>query len=397
MCRRLVAVGFLNQFGFQAVYFVGIIGCATYVLGAGAAKVSALVFVLNVVLLAGYSLSGALIDRMGPRPVLVGGLVLPIVAATVVLAAPMGFASLLAASVALGLGGAASSTATETFPRYLTQDEALLVRLNSYNSTAMFVAVIAGPLLAGAIAGAVSNQAVFAILPVTCVPAALLALTIRERKAAAGKRADEVTDAGAAGTLAKLADGVRATVTSRALIVLFLVGFLGNLGFGAFDSLESLFYRDGLHAGAEWMGFLTAVAGAGATVGSLAAARVPARRVTLPTPCALLVVEGLGAVLYVGTSSIACAAVGQLVLGVANGAIVPLRVTLTQRSCELAHLGSVSAIMRVGISSSGTLPLLVAPFLADAFGVQPVLVGASLVVVACGAALLAPARAANGN
>lgn len=51
--RRLVAACFLNQLGFQSVYFVGIIGCATYVLDAGAAEVSALVFVMNVVMLVG--------------------------------------------------------------------------------------------------------------------------------------------------------------------------------------------------------------------------------------------------------------------------------------------------------------------------------------------------------
>lgn len=69
--RRLVAACFLNQLGFQAAYFVGIIGCATYVLDAGAAEVSALVFVMNVVMLVGYSAAGALIDAVGPRVVLV--------------------------------------------------------------------------------------------------------------------------------------------------------------------------------------------------------------------------------------------------------------------------------------------------------------------------------------
>lgn len=34
------------QLGFQATYFVGIIGCATYVLGTDALGVSALVFAL---------------------------------------------------------------------------------------------------------------------------------------------------------------------------------------------------------------------------------------------------------------------------------------------------------------------------------------------------------------
>jgi MFS-type transporter involved in bile tolerance (Atg22 family) len=36
--------------------------------------------------------------------------------------------------------------------------------------------------------------------------------------------------------------------------------------------------------------------------------------------------------------------------------------------------------MRVGLNSAGVLPLLVAPFLADAFGVQAVLFSASALV-----------------
>ena len=390
--RRLVAVCFLNQLGFQAAYFVGIIGCATYALGAGAAEVSALVFVMNVVMLVGYSVAGALIDAAGPRVVLVASLALPVIAAAVVLAVPVCMASLMVAAIVMGLAGAAASTAIETFPRYLTSDEALLTHVNSLNSVATFVAVIVGPLLAGAIAGVADNRLVFAVPFVTSLLGTLVALGLRERV-----RPERPTSDGqlAPSLLARVADGVRATVASPVLVVLFAVCFLGNLGFGAFDSLESLFYRDVLRVGAEWMGWLTAVVGVGATAGSMLAGRVPTRHVTLPALCGLLVMEGLGAVLYTATPIVWCAAVGQLVLGVANGLIMPLRVTLTQRNCELAHLGSVSALMRVGISVSGTLPLLVAPFLAESFGVQAVLVSASAVVAVTGAVLVVAARRAS--
>ena len=389
MCKRLVVVCFLNQLGFQAAYFVGIIGCATYALGADAVGVSVLVFVMNVVMLVGYSLAGALIDAMGPRPVLTGALAGPLAAAAVMFAAPLSMASLLAVSVVMGLSGAAASTAVETFPRYLTADEPALVRVNSLASVATFAAVIAGPLLAGAIAGAADNRLVFAVLPLTSVPGVAVALTLRER--VRPKREGSGNEP-ARSLFSRIADGVRACAASPALIVLFLVCFLGNLGFGAFDSLESLFYRDVLRVGAEWMGWLTAIVGVGATAGSLLAPRVPPKRVTLPVLCGLLVLEGLGAVLYTATPIVWCAAAGQLVLGVANGMIMPLRVTLTQRNCELASLGSVSALMRVGISVSGTLPLLAAPFLAEALGVQAVLVSASALVAATGAVLVAVAR-----
>lgn len=392
--RRLVAACFLNQLGFQAAYFVGIIGCATYVLDAGAAEVSALVFVMNVVMLVGYSAAGALIDAVGPRIVLVASLALPLAAAAVVFAVPVCMASLLVVAIVMGLAGATASTAVETFPRYLTNDEVLLTRVNSLNGVATFAAVIAGPLLAGAIAGGADNRLVFVVLPCTSVPGVLVALGLHERL-----RLDRPASAGrpAPSLLSRLAEGVRAMLASPALIVLFAVCFLGNLGFGAFDSLESLFYRDVLRVGAEWMGWLTAIVGVGATVGSLLAGRMPTCRVTLPALCGLLVVEGLGAVLYTATPFVWCAAAGQLVLGAANGMIMPLRVTLTQRNCELGQLGSVSALMRVGISVSGTLPLLAAPMLADAFGVQAVLVSAAALVALTGAALVAAARRVHAS
>ena len=393
--RRLIAACFLNQLGFQAAFFVGIISsCTTYVLDAGAAEVSALVFVMNVVMLVGYSAAGALIDAVGPRIVLVASLALPLAAVAVVFAMPVCMASLLVVAIVMGLAGAAASTAVETFPRYLTNDEVLLARVNSLNSVVTFVAVIAGPLLAGAIADVTDSRLVFAVLPVTSVLGVLVALCLRERV-----RPEHPQDSGRTtpSLLACVADGVRTTVANPALIVLFAVCFLGNLGFGAFDSLESLFYRDVLRVGAEWMGWLTAIVGVGATVGSLLAGRVPTRRVTLPALCGLLVVEGLGAVLYTATPFVWCAAAGQLVLGAANGMVMPLRVTLTQRNCELGHLGSVSALMRVGISVSGTLPLLAAPMLADAFGVQAVLVSAAALVALTGAALVAAARRVHAS
>ena len=388
----LVAAGFFNQLGFQSVYFVGIIGCATYVLGLGAAGVSALVFALNVVLLVGYSLAGALIDCMGPKPVLVAASAAPLAAAALALACPMSFPVLLACATIMGLAGSAASTAVETYPRYLTAEEPVLVRMNSLNSTATFTSVIVGPLAAGAVADAFSTQLVFALLLV-CAPAAALcacALPAGERRRVEGVEKD--VGESAPSLLSQLASGARAIAASPALLMLFAIGFLGNLGFGAFDSLESLFYRDVLRVGAEWMGWLTAIVGVGATAGSLVAGRLSSRRVTMPLLCALLVVEGLGAVLYVGTPLVACACAGQLVLGVANGAIMPVRVTLTQRSCDIGRLGSVSALMRVALSSAGTLPLLAAPFLADAFGVQPVLVVASASVAVAGVALLAVSR-----
>ena len=68
-------------------------------------------------------------------------------------------------------------------------------------------------------------------------------------------------------------------------------------------------------------------------------------------------------------------------------------VTLTQERCDPSYVGRVVSVMRVGLNSAGVLPLLVAPFLADAFGVQPVLFGAStLTALISGAFIVYTAR-----
>ena len=64
---------------------------------------------------------------------------------------------------------------------------------------------------------------------------------------------------------------------------------------------------------------------------------------------------------------------------------------LVQDRCELGYVGRVSSVMRIGLNSAGVLPMLVAPFLADAFGVQAVLVAASASVAVIGVGFLAAA------
>lgn len=83
-----------------------------------------------------------------------------------------------------------------------------------------------------------------------------------------------------------------------------------------------------------------------------------------------------------GTGNVWVAAVGQMVCGIGFGSMGPVRATLTQERCDPSHVGRVMATMRVGLNSAGVVPLLVAPFLAAAFGVQAVLFGASLATVA---------------
>ena len=380
--RRVVAANVLLQLGFQSTYFVGVIGCATYVLGAGAFEVSALVFFLNLALIVGNFCSGAVVDAVGPRKTLVVTLAALAACGVLGLLAPVSYPQLYVLAVANGLLFGTGTTALDAYPRFLADDAGSLLRMNSLNNTATSVAVIAGPALGGVITGALTNQAVFSILALAPLPAIALVLATREERPV-GSAASSGADAGKKdGLLATLSEGVRVTARNVDLRLIFLMGFMGFFAYGAFDSLESLFYRDVLQVGTQWMGWLSAIAGIGGTVGSLLVMRVPKERATMGFLAATLLVTGVGSCVYVGTGNVWVAAAGQMVCGIGFGSMGPVRATLTQERCDPSHVGRVMATMRVGLNSAGVVPLLVAPFLADAFGVQAVLFGASLATVA---------------
>jgi MFS family permease len=91
-------------------------------------------------------------------------------------------------------------------------------------------------------------------------------------------------------------------------------------------------------------------------------------------------VTGVGSMVYVGTGSVAVAAVGQAITGLGFGAMGPVRTTLTQQCCDQSYVGRVTSVMQAGLNSAGIIPLFFAPFLADSLGVQAVLFGASAMV-----------------
>lgn len=398
--RRIVAMNFFSMLAFQATYFVGVIGCATYVLGLGALEVSALVFLLNVVLVAGNLASGPVIDSIGPRRTLIAVLSVTSVLGAVAWLAPVSYPELVLVAMALGLSFGMSTTAIDAYPRYFSEDAGELARMNSLNQVATGASVVFGPAMAGWITTWAPVQCVFSLLMLAPVPAVALAWATREeltaaRRAAGGDGSDTCADAAAGaehpaaglrGFLSNAAEGVRIVFGREDLRVLFFIGFLGFFAYGAFDSLESLFYRDVLRVGADWMGWLSAVSGVGGVAGSLLVLKIPKQSLSTRLLALILTLVGVGSMIYTGTPFVAVAAVGQVVTGIGFGALAPVRTTLMQQRCEPGNVGRVSSIMRMGMNSAGTLPLLVSPALADAFGPQAVLFGASTLAALIGLA-----------
>ena len=243
--RRIVAMNFFSMLAFQATYFVGVIGCATYVLGLGALEVSALVFLLNVVLVAGNLASGPVIDSIGPRRTLMAVLSATSALGAVAWLAPVSYPELVLVAMALGLSFGMSTTAIDAYPRYFSEDAGELARMNSLNQVATGASVVFGPAMAGWITTWAPVQCVFSLLMLAPVPAVALAWATREeltaaRRAAAGDGSDVEADVcpdgavgaerpagGLRGFLSNAAEGVRIVFGREDLRVLFFIGFLG--------------------------------------------------------------------------------------------------------------------------------------------------------------------------
>ena len=275
--------------------------------------------------------------------------------------------------------------------------------------------VVVGPLIGGATASVAPTRAVFAFMGACVVLAVIpaagfrpvigvraegggqdagLAAELAEGSAGAGTDCRAAGPSGRpassrsslgprgrpAGSRSSLIEGIRAVFSNAALSFLFWAGFLSYLGYGALDPLESLYYRDVLQVGVAWMGWLSAASGVGAVAGALLVLRIPVRRVTVRTLLVLLCGMGIGCLVYVGTPYVLVALVGQVLLGLAFGMIVPLQNTLVQMHAEVEVIGRANSMMTFGASAGGVIPLLMSPWLAAMLGVQGTLLLASVLV-----------------
>jgi cyanate permease len=129
--------------------------------------------------------------------------------------------------------------------------------------------------------------------------------------------------------------------------------------------------------------------------GAWAFSRLPDRVVSARGLAVVAAGVGVGAILYVGTSSIVVVAVGSVVWGAVIGvADVLLRVLIQSASPDhlVGRIASASAMHR---QAGELLPLALAPSLAVAFGVQPALIGGGLFMAVLAILSLPEARAVD--
>lgn len=398
--KRLVAMRFLIYTGFQSSYFIGVIGTLTYADDASVVATSLAVLFMNVFVILGSFAGGAELDAWGPRRHFLLSIVGALATGTAIIAFGSATGVVLLGAVFLGFTMGFAQPIATSYPAYLTDDPVELKDINS--AIAMFsnVSIIVGPTLGGFVAAAASSRAVFVLMMLFTVlaliagwgfkPRAGQAAGYEDEPAAGDITSDKVGQSpnSSASSRVTFATSIKTVFTNSVLALLFCIIFLSNFGYGAFDPLESFFYRDVLHVGVEWMGWLSSASGVGAVLGAVLALRLPAHLVNLKTLLVALMSVGLGSLLYVGTPYVGVALVGQIALGIAWGVVNPLHNTIVQTTAPLEQLGRVNSVMGFGNMFAGVAPLAIAPWLAATFGVQRTLVGAGMVVTAVPAALL---------
>ena len=385
--KRLVAMRFLIYTGFQTSYFIGVIGTLTYGDGASVVATSLAVLFMNVFVILGSFAGGAALDAWGPRHHFLLSIVGTLATGAAIIAFGSATETVLASAVLLGFVMGFAQPIATSYPAYLTDDPVELKDINSAITMFSNVSIIVGPTLGGFVAAAASSRAVFVLMMLFTLLALIAGWGFKPREGRIAGHAGQSPNPNTSAR-ATFATSIKTVFTNSVLALLFCIIFLSNFGYGAFDPLESFFYRDVLHVGVEWMGWLSSASGVGAVLGAVVALRMPPRLVSLKTLLLALMSVGLGSLLYVGTPYVGVALVGQIALGVAWGVVNPLHNTIVQTTAPLEQLGRVNSVMGFGNMFAGVAPLAVAPWLASTFGVQQTLVGAGMVVTAVPAALL---------
>lgn len=385
--KRLVAMRFLIYTGFQTSYFIGVIGTLTYADGASVVATSLAVLFMNVFVILGSFAGGAALDAWGPRRHFMLSIVGTLATGAAIIAFGSATGTVLAGAVLLGFVMGFAQPIATSYPAYLTDDPVELKDINSAITMFSNVSIIVGPTLGGFVAAAASSRAVFVLMMLFTLLALIAGWGFKPQEVRVVGRAGQSSNPNTSAR-ATFAASIKTVFTNSVLALLFCIIFLSNFGYGAFDPLESFFYRDVLHVGVEWMGWLSSASGVGAVLGAVVALRMPPRLVSLKTLLVALMSVGLGSLLYVGTPYVGVALIGQIALGVAWGVVNPLHNTIVQTTAPLDQLGRVNSVMGFGNMFAGVAPLAIAPWLAATFGVQQTLVGAGLVVTAVPAVLL---------
>ncbi|MGI8664122.1 MAG: MFS transporter [Acidimicrobiales bacterium] len=360
---------------------VAIWGYAAYKYDASAADVAlfGVAFALPGVLLG--PLTGAVIDRLGPKPTLVVAKLIGTVASLALLLAD-DFRTLALLSALHGVSMALSIPALQSTPPRLV-DEQHLARTNALVSLTDELAIVFGPAAAGVAIALTGFRGAFVFDAVTYGLGLLVLPLVRLRPAATAEGDDE-------GPPVRLRDALegwrliaRTGVLRRTVACTFSVHVLYGMALLA----EPLYVRDVLHRSEQVFAALQTAFGIFLVLGGIAAARAGERLASFGWVALGVGASGLTAIVYLGTPWVLVAFIGVALWGVATAVISgPSRTVLQRGSPQRAH-GRVLAADYVAASSAELLGVALAGVLVGAFGVPWAIAGLGLSVTTAAACL----------
>lgn len=373
---RVVAARFISRTGGEAAFFVGIWGKLAYEFEGSTGDIASVMAVLGVAALIGAAIGGSLVDRYGPRAVLVGSELL-FVPAALSLIWVTDVRQFAVAVIALGLTSSPTFTAIAALPPFLTGDDDALQRMNSLVEGASMAALITGSAGGAAIAASLGIDAIFLFDALTSVIAVLFVVTLPVR----GRDPIDRPRAGIAG----IREGVAFAWRHGRLRFYLGMGSALWVMFGLFTAIEPLFFRDVLEVGPEVIGIVNALIGVGLVMGTIIASRLGPRLRSARVVVVMLALNGAGALFYVGTSILTIVALAGLSWGVLVGVFIPVVRTMLHLNSPPEMVGRVMGTSQALSEIAKLGPLAVAPAVAGALGIQVSLAASGLVLVAVAA------------
>lgn len=367
----VVLARFVSRLGGAAVWFIGVWGTAAYTFEATPQQLAMLSAANGVAAIIGSLVAGVLIDRYAPRKVMVWAEVLSI-PPLIAMLYTTSFAPFVLFAALYSLFGVPTWTAGASFAPYIVEGRKQLERANAYIESGATLGFILGPAAGAVLSTQFGNKSVFIFTAVACVLAGFAAWFIR---------LDETPKEHAPGTAwADFKEGLRLAYTTRSLRFYILMGSAVWFGFGAFSALEPLFYRDVVGVGVEWIGWMNAAFGVGIVLGAQSLPRLPDRIVSARGLAGIVMLCGLGTVLYVGSTDLRLIAVGGFVWGTVIGALEPLLRTLLHLDAPHEYVGRIVGTAQWHRSAGELIPLAFVPMLAASLGIQATLIGGGLLV-----------------
>jgi predicted MFS family arabinose efflux permease len=367
----VVLARFISRLGGAAVWFIGVWGVAAYGFGATPRTLAAMSAMNGLAAIVGSLSAGVLIDRFGPRKVMIWAEVLRIPPVLAMVFAPT-FPLFVVCSAIFSLFGIPTWTAGASFAPYLFTERDKLERANAYIEGGSSVGFVLGPAIGAVVSNAFGMRSVFFVMVAASVLAAI---------AAWRTQIDETPHEHAKGDAwGDFRAGLRISYTTRSLRYFILTGTAVWFGFGAFSALEPLFYRDVVGVGVEWIGWMNTAFGLGLIAGAWTLPRMGERLLNARSMAVFTVLTGLGTVLYVGSTQLWRIAIGGLVWGFFIGAFEPLMRTLMHLDSPHEFVGRIVGTAQWHRSAGELIPLAFVPALAAVIGIQETLIAGGMLV-----------------